>query len=263
MPTGSELLGLSAVTKRFGGLTAVDDVSFQVLEGSVHGVIGPNGAGKSTLVNMIAGAFRPTSGQIKFRDRDIGRSGAHKRARTGITRTFQEIQLFPEFTVLENVVCGYHSRRRTGVPDALLGLPRGRRERREALERAEEVLDFVGIAELSAVPAADLPYGHRRLVEIGRALAPAPELVLLDEPAAGMNANERKDLVGLIARIRDDGRTVVVIEHHMDVIMSACGTITVLSQGKKLSEGTPGEVQKDPAVLAAYLGPAVEPENDA
>jgi len=258
MPTGTDLLRLSDVTKRFGGLTAVDGVSFSVAEGTVHGVIGPNGAGKSTLVNMIAGAIRPTSGEIRFRDREVGRSPAHRRSRTGITRTFQEIRLFPEFTVMENVVSGFHSRRRTGVPDALLGLPRGRRERREAVERAGEVIDFVGLSDLAGAVAADLPYGHRRLTEVARALAPEPELVLLDEPAAGMNANERQNLVALIARIRDGGRTVVVIEHHMDVIMSACSTITVLSQGKKLSEGTPAEVQKDPDVLAAYLGPAVE-----
>jgi ABC-type branched-subunit amino acid transport system ATPase component len=255
---GSELLVLSGVTKRFGGLTAVDDVSFTVPEHTVHGVIGPNGAGKSTLVNMISGAVRPTSGQIRFGEQEIGRTGAHRRAAQGITRTFQEIRLFPEFTVLENVISGCHSRGRTGVPDALLGLPRGRRERREATERAEEVIEFVGMSELAGALASDLPYGHRRLVEVARALAPKPELVLLDEPAAGMNVNERRNLVVLIARIRDGGRTVVVIEHHMDVIMTSCSRITVLSQGKMLSEGTPAEVQKDPQVLAAYLGPAVE-----
>jgi ABC-type branched-subunit amino acid transport system ATPase component len=254
----SEVLRLVGLTKRFGGLTAVDDVSFAVSRETVHGVIGPNGAGKSTLVNMIAGAIRPTSGEIHFGSREIGRSGAHRRAAHGITRTFQEIRLFPEFTVLENVISGCHGRRRTGVPDALLGLPRGRRERREAVRRAEEVIAFVGMSDFAGAVADDLPYGHRRLVEVARALAPEPELVLLDEPAAGMNVNERRNLVELIRRIRDGGRTVVVIEHHMDVIMTACSRITVLSQGKKLSEGAPNEVQNDPAVLAAYLGAAVE-----
>jgi ABC-type branched-subunit amino acid transport system ATPase component len=262
MPQATDLLDLSGVTKRFGGLTAVDGVTFAVPEHTVHGMIGPNGAGKSTLVNMIAGAIRPTSGRIRFGSREIGRSPAHRRSAHGITRTFQEIRLFPEFTVLENVISGYHSRRRTGVPDALLGLPRGRRERREAIERAEEVIDFVGLSDFAGVVATDLPYGHRRMVEVARALAPRPELLLLDEPAAGMNVNERRSLVDLIARIRDGGLTVLVIEHHMDVIMTSCSRITVLSQGRKLSEGTPSEVQQDPEVLAAYLGPAVEPDEE-
>jgi len=253
-----DLLELDGVTKRFGGLTAVNGVSFQVARGAVHGVIGPNGAGKSTLVNLIAGGMRPTEGTILFEGHDIGRERPHRSVKLGVTRTFQGIQLFDEFTVLENVVSGYHSRRRAGMVDAMLGLPRERRERAEAMDRARSVLAFVGIESLEDELAAGLSYGHRRRVEIARALASMPKLVLLDEPAAGMNANERQDLVTLIRRIQDEGQTVVVIEHHMDVIMTVCQTITVLSEGRKLSEGPPAHVQKDPAVVAAYLGGVAE-----
>jgi branched-chain amino acid transport system ATP-binding protein len=249
-----ELLRLDGVTKRFGGLTAVNDVSFQVVRGSVHGVIGPNGAGKSTLVNLIAGGLSPSEGAILFEGRDIGRERPHRAVKRGVARTFQGIQLFNEFTVLENVVSGYHGRRKAGMFGAMLGLPRERRERQEAVNDARAMLAFVGIESFEREPAAGLSYGHRRLLEIARALATSPKLVLLDEPAAGMNVNERQGLVGLIRRIQDDGNTVVVIEHHMDVIMTACETITVLAEGKKLSEGPPAHVQADPAVIAAYLG---------
>jgi branched-chain amino acid transport system ATP-binding protein len=243
--------------RRFGGLVAVDDVDLDVESGAVHGLIGPNGAGKTTMLNLIAGALRPTSGTIRFEGNDITAWSSAKRGMAGIARTFQNLRLFTEMTVLENVMLGLHGRSRAGVFAALLRTPGQLAEERRIRETALETLDFVGIAHLASTPSSSLAYGHRRLVEIARALAGSPSLLLLDEPAAGLTRGEARELVGLIARIRDRGLTVILVEHHMDVVLNSCQRITVLHHGRKLAEGTSAEIQRHPEVIEAYFGGAL------
>jgi ABC-type branched-subunit amino acid transport system ATPase component len=250
----TSLLSIRDLSKRFGGVTAVNRVSVEVESGSIHGVIGPNGAGKTTLFNMIAGVLRPTEGQVFYDGADVTGSPPYAMARRRVGRTFQLIELFAEFSVLENVAAGFHVSGRSGVLDAILGTPRQRRESRVAVERARESIRYVGLIAPESAPARGLSYGHRRLLEIARALMLEPKLLLLDEPAAGLNASERVHLGELIRRLRQSGVTVLVIEHHMDLIMSICDTISVLSQGYKVSEGPPSAIQADPAVIEAYLG---------
>jgi ABC-type branched-subunit amino acid transport system ATPase component len=247
-------LAVRRLGRRFGGLVAVDDVNLDVQSGVVHGLIGPNGAGKTTLLNLIAGAIRPTSGSILFEGSDITAWSSAKRGVAGIARTFQNLRLFTEMTVLENVMLGLHGRSHAGVFAALLRTPGQLAEERRIRETALETLDFVRIAHLADIPASSLAYGHRRLVEIARAMAGSPSLLLLDEPAAGLTRGEGRELIGLISRIRDRGLTLILVEHQMDVVLNSCQHITVLHHGRKLAEGSSAEIQRHPEVIDAYFG---------
>ena len=251
---GAWLLQARSVSRRFGGLLAVDGVDLAVRRGSVHGLIGPNGAGKTTLLNLVAGVYRVSSGMLRFGARDITQHSTAKRARAGIRRTFQNLKLFGEMSALENVAIGLHAQMRAGFFDAVLSTPRHRREERSIRGQSMAVLHFVGLAGLAHVRAGALAYGHRRQLEIARAIVARPTLLLLDEPAAGLNVTEAAHVSELIARIRDDGTTVILVEHHMDVVMRVCDEITVLNYGRRLAHGTPGQIQEDPGVIEAYLG---------
>ncbi|MCW2722909.1 ABC transporter ATP-binding protein [Pseudonocardia sp.] len=251
---GDTLLSLQDVTMRFGGLVALDSVSFDIRRGEILGLIGPNGAGKTTCFNAMTGVYRPTSGSVRLEGKPLGRQQRYQITRLGIARTFQNIRLFGEMTALENVVVGADARHRTSVVGALLRLPRHHREEREAVERAMALLEFVGIADRAADKARNLPYGYQRRLEIARALATEPKLLCLDEPAAGFNPAEKDNLMGLIRKIRDDGYTVLLIEHDMRLVMGVTDRIVVLEFGKKIAEGLPMEIRDNPAVVAAYLG---------
>ncbi len=248
------LLRTQDVSKAFGGVQALYRVSFDVAEGSVQAVIGPNGAGKTTLFNVITGVYRPERGNILFRDRSVTGCLPHQLVERGITRTFQNVELFENMTVLENVLVGRHVRTRCGFWGALLRWPGITREERDARARAEELLEFVGIVELAGHRSGDLPFGRQRLVEIARALAAEPGLLLLDEPAAGLNAVETNRLAELLQRIRQRGVTLLLVEHDMSLVMDISDRIVVLDQGRKLAEGTPREIQENDAVTEAYLG---------
>jgi branched-chain amino acid transport system ATP-binding protein len=257
---GPLLLEAQGVSRRFGGLVAVDAVDLAVRRGSVHGLIGPNGAGKTTLLNLIAGVYRVSNGALRFGARDITRCSTAKRARAGIRRTFQNLKLFGEMTALENVAIGVHAETRAGFFDAVLRTPRHRREQRAILDRSMAALHFVGLAGLAEVRAGALAYGHRRLLEIARAFVARPALLLLDEPAAGLNVTEAAHVSRLISDIRAAGTTVILVEHHMDVVMRVSDEITVLNYGRRLARGTPAQIQDDPQVVEAYLGRPVEVE---
>ena len=247
-------LRLENVSRAFGGLRAVDQVSLAVESKGVTAIIGPNGAGKTTLFNLISGALPPTDGRIFFDDQEITGLAPEKIAARGLVRTFQLVQLFQDLTVLENVKVGRHLHTKGGLIAALFRTPQARREEREVDERARELLDFVGLGAQAEMRAAVLPYGQQRLLEIARALATEPKLIAMDEPAAGLNTEESKRLSEMIRRIADQGTTVLLIEHDMNLVMNTADRIAVLDFGKHIAEGTPEEIRTNPAVLRAYLG---------
>jgi branched-chain amino acid transport system ATP-binding protein len=248
------LLKVEGLTKRFGGLTANHNIDLKVQEGHIHAIIGPNGAGKTTFFNLISGFHRPTSGTILFKNTDMTGMPPHKIARLGIARTFQTTHLFEGATVLDNVIIGNRMRTRSGLWDAVFRTRRERREEKECLTKAYEALDFVGLTHLAGEPVAGITQEQKKRVAIALALATEPELVLLDEPAAGVNPDETDGLAVLIKKMAKSGLTVCLIEHKMAMIMSLADRITVLNQGERIAEGTPGEIQKNPVVIEAYLG---------
>ncbi len=248
------LLDFDNVTMQFGGVTALSEVSLQITRGEILGLIGPNGAGKTTCFNVITGVYSPTTGDVRFEGRSITGMKRHHITKQGIARTFQNIRLFSQMTALENVMVGADSRKRSSVGGAILRTSRQRREETEARERAMELLTFMGIADRANNAARNLPYGYQRRLEIARALATEPQLLCLDEPAAGFNPAEKQELNELILKIRGQGYTVLLIEHDMNVVMKVSDRVAVLDFGRKIADGPPEQVRNNPDVIAAYLG---------
>jgi ABC-type branched-subunit amino acid transport system ATPase component len=257
VPSGrpkSKILSVQGLTRAFGGLVAVNDVSFDIYPGEIYGLIGPNGAGKTTVINMLSGLLLPTGGIVEFRGRRIERMPAHRITELGISRTYQNIRLFGAMTVLQNVIVGQHCRLHAGLPERLVFSPRVRREEATATQRARALLASSGLEAMQSQPAASLPYGSQRRLEMARALASDPQLLLLDEPAAGMNSAERADLQERLGALAAGGLTILLIEHDVSLVMSLCHRIGVLNFGNLIAEGTPAEIGSNPAVIEAYLG---------
>jgi branched-chain amino acid transport system ATP-binding protein len=251
----SELLQLKGVTKRFGGLTAVNDVSLSVREGQIYSLIGPNGAGKTTLFNLISAVFRPTAGSILFQGQDLTRLPTHALARLGIARTFQNLAVFKHESVVNNLLVGMHSHLRSDPASAALFWGRTRREELQARDRVEEIIDFLEIEDIRDHPVGTLSYGQQKRVELGRALAISPKLLLLDEMVSGMNQEEREDIARFILDLKDElGMTVFMVEHDMGIVMDISDRICVVNYGSKIAEGTPAEIAQNQAVIDAYLG---------
>lgn len=252
------MLRIAALSRHFGGVRALHDVSFEVASGTICGLIGPNGAGKTTLINIASGLLRPTSGSVLVNNRNLAGLPPHRIAAAGVARTFQNIRLFGDLSVLDNVLVGHHLQRRDTIVEALFALPRARRAEHESRATAMELLGRLGIDHLAQLPAAALSYGDQRRLELARALALRPAVLLLDEPAAGMNATETDRLADQLLRLRDSGLTLLVIEHDMDLIMRTSDQVVVLNFGMLIASGAPSAVRRDPDVIAAYLGDDTE-----
>jgi branched-chain amino acid transport system ATP-binding protein len=253
-PVPETVLEVDDITLRFGGLTALDRVSFSISQGEILGLIGPNGAGKTTCFNVMTGVYQPTSGSIRFQGRPLQGLKRHQITKLGMARTFQNIRLFKAMTALENVLVGADAGHSTGIVSALFRLPRHRREENEGHDEAMALLRFMGLHRKADELAANLSYGDQRRLEIARAMATKPSLLCLDEPAAGFNPAEKRTLMNLIRKIRDQGYTVLLIEHDMRLVMGVTDRIVVLEFGKKIAEGEPAEIRNNPDVIAAYLG---------
>lgn len=248
------ILEAKGITKSFGGLTAVNNVDFHIEEGEIVSLIGPNGAGKTTFFNLITGIYEPTSGEVKFLGEKLKKSKPYEITKLGIGRTFQNIRLFSSMTVLENVMVGQYCRTTSNLFGAIIKSPKVAKEEKMVKERALEILEFLELSDLKDEIAVSLPYGHQRRVELARALATGPRLLLLDEPAAGMNTGEKVEMTELIKKIRNKGYTILVIEHDMKLVMGISDRIVVLDYGNKIAEGLPQEIQKNERVITAYLG---------
>ena len=250
----STLMNTSGLCRYFGGVHAIHDLDLDVREGLIQSVIGPNGAGKTTLFNVVSGILPPTSGTVYFKGEAISAMPPHRIAALGVTRTFQNLQLFSEMTVLENVMVGMHLRSRAGFIASALKLPWVWKEERTVRENSMKILEFTGLEEYASLDAGSLPFGRQRILEIARALGAEPSLLMLDEPAAGLNNRETSDLSGLIGRIRERGITILLVEHDMNLVMEISDHVTVLDQGTKIADGEPEMVRNDEKVLKAYLG---------